>query len=82
MLVWFPTDFFIFFLSWKKKNPSGQPESFLFVCPQDLAQVVKGWGGFVGGFKFKSQWGQKIYLSKKKKSKSFLFVFFLSLLLK
>ena len=26
--------------------------------------MVKGWGGFVGGSGFKSQWEQKIYLSK------------------
>ena len=29
--------------------------------------MVKGWGGFMGGFKLKSQWRQKIYLLKKKK---------------
>ena len=28
--------------------------------------MIKGWEGFVGGSRFKSQWGQKIYLSKKK----------------
>ena len=36
-------------------------------CPWGLAQVVKGWRGFVGGYRFKSQWGPKIYLSKKNK---------------
>ena len=35
--------------------------------PWGLAQVVKGWGGFVGGSRFKSQWGQKNYLYIKKK---------------
>ena len=34
--------------------------------PWDLAQVVRGWGGFVGSSRFKSQW-TKIYLSKEKK---------------
>ena len=29
--------------------------------------MVKGCGGFVGGSRFKFQWGQKIYLYKKKK---------------
>ena len=29
--------------------------------------MVKGWRGFVGGYRFKSQWGPKIYLSKKNK---------------
>ena len=33
--------------------------------------MVKGWGGFVGGSRFKFQWGQKIYLYKKKESISF-----------
>lgn len=31
----------------------------------DLAQVVSGWGGFVGDSRLKSQWGQK-KLQKKK----------------
>ena len=29
--------------------------------------MVKGWGGFMGGSMFESQWEQKIYLKKKKK---------------
>ena len=52
-------------------------------CPWGLAQVVKGWRGFVGGYRFKSQWGPKIYLSKRKKKVLFLikrFFMFLSLL--
>ena len=27
--------------------------------------MVKGWGGFVGGSRFKSQWGQKFTCQKK-----------------
>ena len=45
--------------------------------------MVKGGGGFVGGSRFKSQWGPKIYLSKRKKKVLFLikrFFMFLSLL--
>ena len=38
-------------------------------CPWGLAQVVKGGRGFVGGYRFKSQWGPKIYWSKKNKKK-------------
>ena len=30
------------------------------------AQVVKGWGGFVGRSRFNSQWGQKFAYQKKK----------------
>ena len=30
-----------------------------------LVQVIKGWGGFVGCFRFKSQWGQKEEKGKK-----------------
>lgn len=29
--------------------------------------MVKGWGGFMGGSMFESQWEQKIYPKKKKK---------------
>ena len=35
------------------------------ISPWGLAQVVKEWGGFVGGSRFKSQWGQKFTYQKK-----------------
>ena len=28
--------------------------------------MVKGWGGFVGGYRFKSKWGQKFTYKKKR----------------
>ena len=31
-----------------------------------LAQVVKGWGGFVGGSRFNIQWGKNLPIKKKK----------------
>ena len=34
-------------------------------CPWDMAQVVKGWGGFVGGSRFKSQWEKNLPIKKK-----------------
>ena len=37
-------------------------------CPEGLAQVVKGWGGYVR-FKFKSQWRQNLPIKKIKKQK-------------
>ena len=37
-----------------------------------LAQVVKGWEGFVGGPRFKSEWGQKFIYKKAKKKSLFL----------
>ena len=33
-----------------------------------LAQVVKGWGGFVGASRFKCQWDKKFHIKKKKKA--------------
>ena len=38
-------------------------------CPEGLAQVVKGWGGYVR-FKFKSQWRQNLPIKKIKKQKN------------
>ena len=35
--------------------------------------MVKGWGGFVGGFRFKSQWRQKNSCQKKKMFESYCF---------
>lgn len=34
--------------------------------PPTIHEEVKGWEGFVGGFRFKSQWGQKFTYQKKK----------------
>ena len=42
--------------------------TIIFYSPRGLALVVKGWEGFVGGFRFKSQWGQKCTYQKKKKN--------------
>ena len=36
------------------------------ISPWGLAQVVKEWGGFVGGSRFKFQWRQKFTHPKKK----------------
>lgn len=36
--------------------------------PWGLAQVVKCWGGFVRGYRFKSQW-ENLCIKKKKKKK-------------
>ena len=39
------------------------------LSPWGLAQIAKGWGGFVGGFRFMSQWRQKFGYKEKKKKK-------------
>ena len=40
-------------------------KEYQMTCPWGLAQVKKGWDGFMGVSKFKSQWGPK----KEKKKK-------------
>ena len=40
------------------------------ISPWGLAQVVKEWGGFVGGSRFKSQWGQKFTYQIKNNNKN------------